>query len=301
MYECEYCKKKFKSVSNLNLHKKTAKYCLNNREDNKQEEYKCEYCLHIFNRKYVFDRHHTSCKEKNNLLYKELEQEKEKNNLLQKQVELKNNLLQELQKQLDAEIIKNDKLMDSIIDIAKQPTQVVNKNKSNCNKYNTNILNIINSLEPLTTEYLQNLANNITKEIIFEGSGYAYGEMCNNNMLNKSVVCTDTSRGTYIWKNNNKDIIKENNAVSLCKEIFTALEPYNTTLCKELYDYIVKNEENYDAIIVNKKIERILQSKEGIINGSKGYTCDFIDDFKRSIKQALSLKLIKSESELEIE
>ena len=43
-YECNFCNNKYKSISSLNYHQKTAKFCiqLQNREVKKEETYNCE-------------------------------------------------------------------------------------------------------------------------------------------------------------------------------------------------------------------------------------------------------------------
>lgn len=73
--KCEYCKKDFSTKSNLNLHKKTAKYCLN-LQSLKQDEieekniFKCDYCNKKFNLKPNYLTHYHNCKEKNGELKK---------------------------------------------------------------------------------------------------------------------------------------------------------------------------------------------------------------------------------------
>ena len=63
MYNCEYCKTGFKSISSLNLHKKRAKYCLNIQNKN-IEEFICEYCGNNFTSKQNLNKHIIICKEK---------------------------------------------------------------------------------------------------------------------------------------------------------------------------------------------------------------------------------------------
>jgi hypothetical protein len=59
MNKCQFCEKLFSTISNLNTHQKTAKYCINNRNNIIIEEYKC-YCEKIFNCKKNFNRHKKS-------------------------------------------------------------------------------------------------------------------------------------------------------------------------------------------------------------------------------------------------
>ena len=70
---CEYCNNKFKTISALNHHKKTTKYCLeiqnkenainfNNEDDVKSDE--CNFCKKIFANKYNLEYHLRNCKQK---------------------------------------------------------------------------------------------------------------------------------------------------------------------------------------------------------------------------------------------
>jgi hypothetical protein len=86
MLKCEYCKSEFKTISSLNLHKKTAKYCLKKQatsEDKKLENI-CEFCGKSFSRNYT-KTHILSCISYFEYRIKELE-----NQLLDKDLEIKN-------------------------------------------------------------------------------------------------------------------------------------------------------------------------------------------------------------------
>ena len=75
--ECEYCEKFFSSISSLNNHKKTAKYCL--KLQNKKDDlnnFKCDDCSKVFYIKQHLSIHLQSCKEteiKNKLRLQEKE------------------------------------------------------------------------------------------------------------------------------------------------------------------------------------------------------------------------------------
>lgn len=60
MNECEFCKKSFSSFQALQLHIKTAKKCLMNRENFDMVE--CDYCLKEFPGKESLQRHHLTCR-----------------------------------------------------------------------------------------------------------------------------------------------------------------------------------------------------------------------------------------------
>ena len=61
--ECQFCKKNFSSISSLNNHKITAKYCLKI-QGNIISKYECEFCNKNFTKKSGLKTHLISCKEK---------------------------------------------------------------------------------------------------------------------------------------------------------------------------------------------------------------------------------------------
>jgi hypothetical protein len=62
--ECEFCKKKFVSKSNLYTHQNTAKYCLKIQGKNKETQFKCEFCDKIVTQRSSLEDHLGVCKEK---------------------------------------------------------------------------------------------------------------------------------------------------------------------------------------------------------------------------------------------
>mgnify|MGYP003344137386 CR=1 FL=1 len=64
---CEFCNKGFSNVSNLNYHKRTAKFCMNIQKKNEPEKNEfimlhCEYCNKEVNKKSTLVSHLLSCK-----------------------------------------------------------------------------------------------------------------------------------------------------------------------------------------------------------------------------------------------
>jgi hypothetical protein len=59
---CDICQKSFSSISSLNFHKKTAKYCLE-KQGKTNDKFKCEYCDKIFTTVQRLSEHtHQTCK-----------------------------------------------------------------------------------------------------------------------------------------------------------------------------------------------------------------------------------------------
>jgi len=64
---CKFCNSKFKSISSLNHHQKTAKYCLQNQTENqtikkKSIDFECQYCNKKLSNKHSLNRHLEVCK-----------------------------------------------------------------------------------------------------------------------------------------------------------------------------------------------------------------------------------------------
>jgi len=66
--ECDFCNKIFCSKSSLNVHQKSAKYCLKIQNANHIEikivNFKCEYCDKIYTSKQQLYVHYEVCKNK---------------------------------------------------------------------------------------------------------------------------------------------------------------------------------------------------------------------------------------------
>ena len=105
---CEYCNKEFKSISNLNYHKKTVKYCLDIQNKNnivtEEKKYECNICNKKFNRNHHLEIHFFKCKEKNESL-----NNKEENNKLKKLVDELNEECNERKLLIRKEIMKNER------------------------------------------------------------------------------------------------------------------------------------------------------------------------------------------------
>jgi uncharacterized protein YjaZ len=63
---CEFCKKTFNSISSLNKHKNTTKYCLEiqGKEKKKTNIFLCEYCDKTFSGNNSLQKHLSNCKVK---------------------------------------------------------------------------------------------------------------------------------------------------------------------------------------------------------------------------------------------
>jgi len=175
---CEYCDKRFSSARNLQVHIRTAKYCLKLRGEKLNTNYICEYCKAQFTQKSALKTHLNSCQDAKNIAHakdvetlnerlialesvqtkliqeknkiisnerKEFELSKQK---LLKELEEKNAKISEQNAKISEQSLKIIKLENDIakgkgiligINSAKPPIpQVIHNNHSNNNKTVTN-------------------------------------------------------------------------------------------------------------------------------------------------------------------
>lgn len=175
--ECIHCKNKFSSLSSLNNHMKTAKYCLGKRGI-KNTKYNCSNCQKSFSTKRWCESHENKCGEsienlKSKVKILEAENHTQKKNYENKITEQKATI-RELQ----------DKLENIAIKAVQRSTTTVNK---------TQINNIIQKMEPVTPEHLIDNISNLTLEHVQRGaSGYA--EYALEYPLKNRVACVDYAR-----------------------------------------------------------------------------------------------------------
>ena len=256
--ECEFCKKILNSISSLNNHKKTTKYCLEIQGKKEVIEFICQICNKTFTSKQMLNKHIKSCTSKNinNDYIKELEQLKEENKKLKEENEQLKKEKENLELRTELKIIKslNEKNDMFIKDIAIQP------------KFNTNttnkILNITSSLDLNKDKIKDILLTEFDKEYILDGQK-SLAHFTLNNILkdengNLSYICTDPSRQIFKYKDTTGEIIKDIKATKLTNVLVDSeLKKLNCTKADELWtnDDGTQNTEKF--IIFEPKINEI--------------------------------------------
>jgi len=221
---CEYCNTCFKTLSYLNVHKKTAKYCLkiqNNDNQSNNDNLKCEICMKFFAKKY-FKNHLEKICYKNvyeiNTFIKKLKEEQERTNK-NKDLELKNEELKSYIQTLEKEnnilngvnsVLKSDH--ECLQDIAKQPKNVVNTNNK--------ILNILSPMDFTSKDILKNkIEDNYKLDYIFSGqkgiAKFAFEHILKDEEGNLKYVCTDHSRQIFKYKDETGEVRKDVEAKKL--------------------------------------------------------------------------------------
>ena len=111
---CEYCNNKYKNLSNLTRHQKTARFCLKKQNKELTIIYKCEYCDYYSGQKSVKETHTLTCKAK-----KKFEAERQKN--LELEIVVKDKEIAVKDKEI--EMLKMEKE-----DLLKHKSKVINNN-----------------------------------------------------------------------------------------------------------------------------------------------------------------------------
>jgi hypothetical protein len=211
---CDFCKKKFATKSNLSLHQKTAKYCLDLRGNSGTIKFECEYCSKSFSNNNRLTSHYSICK---SLKEKQISAENMNIKFLEKQVEnlsdqLKDEKLVKKQmrdeinsykKQLEEERERCKQLQETIAKIAmnsKGTTTTHIVNNSNSNNNNTYTLNL-NDSEAMSKFLEENLDKNVVG-----GGQKALANLISNKYLKAPngkdlYICTDPSRQTFEFVN----------------------------------------------------------------------------------------------------
>jgi hypothetical protein len=104
LYICNYCKKEYSSKRSLDLHQKTAKFCLRIRNNHEEEKtsFNCEYCNDNFILKHVYERHYETCKIRLQQIIKdELQKKEEFNYKLQEELKKKEEIILKLKEEIN--------------------------------------------------------------------------------------------------------------------------------------------------------------------------------------------------------
>ena len=253
---CQYCNKTFSTPSNLKIHLKTSKKCLENRTNNLNNEntkkYECEFCKKEFSTKQNLIYHNDTCKVKNfisnnsdkidgeissfkeeikllkeqQIKYEiELSNTKEQLKSKDDQIKSKDEIIQTLQQKLDEKIKiiediclkQNEKLASS------NTTNNTTNNNNTINNYNVQFDKMVDKLVIFSPENIKNSIKNINGYDLvylndFDGEKNFSSEFvkCVKNL----TFCTDTSRGSLIVKkeDGNPDKITSESFVLRCLE-----------------------------------------------------------------------------------
>uniref|UniRef100_A0A6C0JQF0 C2H2-type domain-containing protein n=1 Tax=viral metagenome TaxID=1070528 RepID=A0A6C0JQF0_9ZZZZ len=257
--KCPHCDNIFSSISSLNNHIKTARYCISKRTDNKILIFKCSKCPKTFTSKRWLKSHENKCGET-------IEELQNRNRELITQNDLLEGTVYEL-KQTIKEL--QDKLENIAIKAVSRPTT-----------RNTQINNYIQQLKPLTDEHLLDSVSNLTIDHIIKGpEGYA--EYALEYPLKDRVLCSDYSRRKVKFKNKDGKVITDPEMTSLASKFFESIKEKNKELiCK----YANELKEKLGDDNVMDTVVKLFDYKAAVEKGSDGgEKTDFHHDFVRQM------------------
>ena len=229
MLKCEFCNTELKSVSSLNSHKKTAKYCLEKqgiqtiksttRSTAEIVMFDCVYCKKILSTRQNLNIHLNSCVEK----FKQQEEELKKLQLEVIELRLQNKIYKEL----------STNTQECIQSIAKQP-----KNQTNL------FLSPIDLSQEHITKMIQ---EKFTKEHFYDGQAGVARFAVDNILKDKDgklgYICTDPARQIFKHITSDGEVKKDVRASKLAKKL-------------------AKDVKKVSGDIVLKKMEEEKESKE---------------------------------------
>jgi hypothetical protein len=264
---CQYCNTECISVSNLNHHQKTAKFCLEiqKKEDETKKHSKlfnCEYCNKEFTVKYNYNVHLNSCKERKaqdanklNNRVKELELDLEK---AKKEIEKINKEKDELKLKLTFErknverLEKDNKRLTKFVKIPMISTSTETSQENNKTNYNIQFNQILNSINVMNKNNIDHTMKTIRSEV-FENYNLLdiKNEISNtlSNVIIQFMFYTDASRKIVVVK-------KEDNSAERMK-LDDFLIKYFDLGKQDINDYL-----DTFKIVVYERVNNDIMSEE---------------------------------------
>ena len=226
-YICKYCNKKLSNNSSLNLHIKTAKYCIKiqeNESDNKKIKFNCSYCLKNFSTKQNLNIHLKKCKKFGEK--KMLEEKYNTDIKLQVKVEELENFIKIQEKQFEKrENVYKEQIRDLQDKLQNLATIAINRPTITNNNTN-NTLNISSFIDFNDVDKAKSaIRNNLNINHIVDGqrglARFVKDTLLTDENGNLTYLCTDPSRNVFKYKDSTGEIKKDVEA-------------------KKLTDYIIK-------------------------------------------------------------
>ena len=255
---CQYCGKYCKTKNLLYIHQTQAKYCLKIQESQNSQKIisalvVCKYC----NKKSSVSnsvKHDLTCKKKNQFLIEEI-------NKLKTEQEITN---LKAEKEI-SEIYKEQAIraQNTIEEIAKQPTYQKQTNKITQN----NIVADLTALDLNPSRVSTTIVDKYTTSDFYGGQRGAaqmiYKYLATDENGESQIICTDTSRGKFHYKDmNGKEVIDFRN-VNLIK---TINEPLKKKAGEISVLEMIKNPEMMETIGRNMSDIAKLDYKNGVFN-----------------------------------
>jgi hypothetical protein len=273
---CEFCENTFTTKNGLSNHQRKARYCLVNRGKN-VPKYTCEGCGKEFTEKRYLDTHEEKCYGfpyvtdiRNKLLIAEKTIIKltQQNQDYKKAIKIQQEQISDLQNKLENVAIQGVK-------------------KSTTTTHNT-----IN-LQPLTKEWMDAKALLLTEEHLSNGA-VGLAQFAVDNSFKDRVVCTDITRKSLKYKENDGKVSKDPRGKKLSKMFFESIEAKAENIIptmierikEEMDDAAYEDTENTFESVCNK-MDEIIKVKKGIKHITKGQEHELKEEFTRQLCELL--------------
>jgi reticulocyte-binding protein len=247
-YICEYCNSKLSTKTNLIVHIKTSKKCLELRNCSTEDIYSCTICNKKFSSKKLFKTHLTECRiilnEKNKYI-----------RTLESSIEELKNKISQLEEENISLKKQNSIIKNSYNNVNSHNNTVINKNI---------IINYLNKVEEVDLNKLQ--TNDLSILMLKDPKNFKeeYAKYLLNDTSLKNKLITNNSRSSLTYKENDK-IIKDKDGTVIIEKTFLLLkdkildmindiiERLNTLEKKDyIVDYIIELKDLYNKINDNK-------------------------------------------------
>ena len=217
---CMYCNKILSTKSSLNLHIKTAKYCIKIQEENKvkieKQMFECEDCLKNFSTKQNLNIHYKNCKK---LEQKSIIGEKDKK-IIKLEINLQNveKQKEDYKEQLEKKDLQIKELQDKLERIANKAIEKPTTTN------NLNTLNIASMIDFNNVDKVKDLIENkLNINHVVDGQK-GLANFVKDNLLTDDTgkllyVCTDPSRHIFKYKDSSGEVKKDVEAKKLTNYI----------------------------------------------------------------------------------
>jgi esterase/lipase len=274
--DCNFCKKTFSSLSSLNNHKVTAKYCLKIQNKTIDEKFKCAYCDKNFTSKNALTLHTKTCKDldiiiktkdkdiiiatQKNIIEQLQRQEEQCKEQLQRQEEQCKEQLQRQEEQYKEQLGQYTQQIKELQDKLERLATTAISKPSTTNNNNTKIL-LLSPLD-LSQERISNIVSTkLNGDHIVDGiaglAKFVKDEIIKDENGKILYNCVDSSRQMFKYKNENGDVIKDKNANKLIGAIQPALKEKTNDLYFEygnkIENYVPDEEDRRNAFTKKDK------------------------------------------------
>jgi hypothetical protein len=279
---CEICNKSYTSEKTYLIHlKKSYKH-------QKTNPYQCEFCNKEYANSSSYSYHKTVCKSvKHKTIVDEIECLKKQIEVLQEENEGKNeelkckeqtiHTLQEENALLKIALKEKQVALDTTKEVMKEmkPTTLTN------NIYNnkTFIQTIANGLVPICDDEIRETVDKLNIQHFKQGPKGVV-KFVTTDYLAPRVICTDASRHTTVWKDENKEIIHDSGSRKLSEKVSTIigekdykpmLDSFNASIDQTCPEDLIEMNTAYNSVLQfkHKRQEILDELARGISKGVK--------------------------------